>query len=48
MTEKAVNYTPEMTNQAIALYQEGIAIEQVLEDFAIPRGSQGRSGSLHP
>ena len=31
MTEKAVNYTQEMTNQAIALYQEGIAIEQVAE-----------------
>jgi len=31
MTAKNVNYTPEMTTQAIALYQEGVAIEQVAE-----------------
>ena len=31
MSEKTVNYTPEMTAKAIDLYQEGVAIDEIAE-----------------
>ena len=31
MSEKTVNYTPEMTAKAIDLYQEGVAIDEIAD-----------------
>ena len=31
MSEKAVNYTPEMTAKAIELYEGGVAIDDIAE-----------------